>query len=73
MSAANGPRRSVEEQLALVLAAVRTLPTETRAIRDAAQRTLAEPATAAHDIPLFDNSAMDGFPVRATAVPAASP
>lgn len=72
MSAANGPRRSVEEQLALVLAAVRTLPTETRAIRDAAQRTLAEPATAAHDIPLFDNSAMDGFAVRAADVAAAS-
>lgn len=73
MSAANGSRRTVEEQLALVLEAVRVLPAETRAVRDAAHRTLAEPATAAHDIPLFDNSAMDGFAVRAADVAAASP
>ncbi|CAH0136532.1 molybdopterin molybdotransferase MoeA [Microbacterium foliorum] len=72
MSAANGSRRTVEEQLALVLEAVRVLPAETRAVRDAAHRTLAEPATAAHDIPLFDNSAMDGFAVRAADVAAAS-
>lgn len=72
MSAANGSRRTVEEQLALVLDAVRVLPTETRAVREAARRTLAKPATAAHDIPLFDNSAMDGFAVRAADVAAAS-
>lgn len=72
MSAANGSRRTVEEQLALVLDAARVLPAESRAIRDAAHRTLAEPATAAHDIPLFDNSAMDGFAVRAADVAAAS-
>lgn len=72
MSAANGSRRTVEEQLALVLDAARVLPTETRAVREAARRTLAEPATAAHDIPLFDNSAMDGFAVRAADVAAAS-
>jgi len=72
MIAANGSRRTVEEQLALVLDAVRVLPTETRAVREAARRTLAEPATAAHDIPLFDNSAMDGFAVRAADVAAAS-
>ncbi|MER7446398.1 gephyrin-like molybdotransferase Glp [Microbacterium sp. NPDC097977] len=72
MSAANGSRRTVEEQLALVLDAALVLPTETRAVREAARRTLAEPATAAHDIPLFDNSAMDGFAVRAADVAAAS-
>jgi len=72
MSGANGSRRTVEEQLALVLDAVRVLPAESRAIRDAAHRTLAEPATATHDIPLFDNSAMDGFAVRAADVAAAS-
>lgn len=72
MSASGGSRRSVEEQLTRVLDAVRTLPGETRAIRDAAHRTLAEPATAAHDIPLFDNSAMDGFAVRAADVASAS-
>ncbi|MFJ4998399.1 gephyrin-like molybdotransferase Glp [Microbacterium sp. NPDC088619] len=72
MSAANGSRRTVEEQFARVLDAVRTLPAETRPIRDAAQRTLAAAAKAAHDIPLFDNSAMDGFAVRAADVAAAS-
>ncbi|WP_314428052.1 gephyrin-like molybdotransferase Glp [uncultured Microbacterium sp.] len=72
MSAAGGGRRSVEEQFARVLDAVRPLAAETRAIRDAAQRTLAAAATAAHDIPLFDNSAMDGFAVRFADVAAAS-
>ena len=55
-----------------MLDAVRPLAAETRAIRDAAQRTLAAHATAAHDIPLFDNSAMDGFAVRFADVAAAS-
>lgn len=55
-----------------MLDAVRPLAAETRAIRDAAQRTLAAAATAAHDIPLFDNSAMDGFAVRFADVAAAS-
>lgn len=66
-------RRTVEEQVTRVLDAVRQLPAETRAIRDAASRTLAAPATATHDIPLFDNSAMDGFAVRFADVAAASP
>lgn len=65
-------RRTVEEQLALVLDAVRTLPVESVSLPDAAGRTLAVDATAAHDIPLFDNSAMDGFAVRAADVAAAS-
>ena len=66
-------RRSVEDQLARVLDAVRVLPAETRAVEDAAGRTLAGPATANHDIPLFDNSAMDGFAVRGVDVAAAAP
>ncbi|MFJ4253808.1 gephyrin-like molybdotransferase Glp [Microbacterium sp. NPDC090003] len=72
MSAAPGGRRTVEEQLARVLDAVRRLPSETRAIRDASARTLAADATATHDIPLFDNSAMDGFAVRYADVATAS-
>ncbi|WP_341946585.1 gephyrin-like molybdotransferase Glp [Microbacterium sp. LWH11-1.2] len=71
MSGATG-RRSVEEQLAVVLDAVHVLEAETRAVQDAAGRTLADPAVAAHDIPLFDNSAMDGFAVRGADVEAAS-
>ncbi len=70
-SSPNRPR-TVEEQLARVLAAVVPLPVERQAVRSAAGRTLAEPVTAAHDIPLFDNSAMDGFAVRAADVAAAS-
>ena len=65
-------RRTVEEQLGRVLDAVQVLEAETRAIRDAAGRTLADPATAAHDIPRFDNSAMDGFAVREADVAGAS-
>lgn len=65
--------RSVEEQLARVLAAVRTLPTEVVHVGRSAGRTLAAPAVAAHDIPLFDNSAMDGFAVRAADVASAGP
>ncbi|CAH0255066.1 Molybdopterin molybdenumtransferase 2 [Microbacterium oxydans] len=65
-------RRTVEEQLGRVLDAVRVLEAETRPVRDAAGRTLADPATAAHDIPLFDNSAMDGFAVREADVAGAS-
>ncbi|MFL0564279.1 gephyrin-like molybdotransferase Glp [Microbacterium sp. 179-I 1D1 NHS] len=63
--------RSVEEQLARVLAAVRPLPAEVVPIAETSGRTLAAPAVAAHDIPLFDNSAMDGFAVRAADVAAA--
>lgn len=64
--------RSVEDQLSRVLDAVHVLEAETRTVSDAAGRTLADPARAAHDIPLFDNSAMDGFAVRAADVAAAS-
>lgn len=65
-------RRTVEEQLARVLDAVRVLGSENRSVRDAAGRTLAAGATATHDIPLFDNSAMDGFAVRGADVATAS-
>ncbi|HWL02905.1 MAG TPA: gephyrin-like molybdotransferase Glp [Microbacteriaceae bacterium] len=57
--------RSVEEQQAIVLAAVRALPSERVALADALGRTLAAPMLAAVPIPVFTNSAMDGFAVRA--------
>jgi len=57
--------RSVEEQQAVVLAAVRALPHEEVALEHALGRTLAGPLRAAVPIPVFDNSAMDGFAVRA--------
>jgi len=56
--------RSVEEQLADVLAAVTSLPGERVPLSQGHGRTLREPVHAAVDIPVFDNSAMDGFAVH---------
>src|SRR5690606_24290373 len=67
------PLRSVEEHQATVLAAVRLVPAERRQLDEARGLTLREPVVAALDIPLFDNSAMDGFAVRCADVAAASP
>ena len=64
--------RSVEEQQAIVLAAVRPLPGERVALIDALGRTTAAPVRAAVPIPAFTNSAMDGFAVRAADVLRAS-
>lgn len=55
---------SVDEQRTRVLAAVTRLPAETLSLAEAAGRTLVEPVRAAHDLPGFDNSSMDGFAVR---------
>lgn len=57
--------RTVEDQHTAVLAAVRALPAEILPLGAVAGRTLAAPVRAAVDIPVFDNSAMDGFAVRA--------
>ncbi|MBW9092435.1 molybdopterin molybdotransferase MoeA [Microbacterium jejuense] len=65
--------RTVEEHLADVLAAARPLAAERVALPDAYGRTLREPVRAAVDIPVFDNSAMDGFAVRFADVDAATP
>ncbi|MFE6735245.1 gephyrin-like molybdotransferase Glp [Microbacterium sp. NPDC057650] len=56
--------RSVEEQLARVLAAVRPPAVEQMPLDQASGRVLAEPASARSAVPPFDNSAMDGFAVR---------
>ncbi|MGN6272911.1 MAG: molybdopterin molybdotransferase MoeA [Protaetiibacter sp.] len=65
--------RTVEEQRARVLAHVSALETVSLPLAGAAGRTLAGPLRAAVDIPLFDNSAMDGFAVRYADVAAATP
>ena len=54
-----------EEALAIVLREARALPVEHRAPRDAQGLVLAEPVTSDVDLPPFDNSAMDGFALRA--------
>ncbi|MBY0687961.1 molybdopterin molybdotransferase MoeA [Microbacterium marinilacus] len=65
--------RTVEEQLADVLAAIVPTETITLPLREATGLTLAEPLLALVDVPVFDNSAMDGFAVRFADVVGASP
>ena len=54
-----------EEARSLVLGYVSPLDPETVALADALGRVLAETVSARDDVPAFDNSAMDGFAVRA--------
>ncbi len=63
---------TVEEQRAKVLASVRPLDAESVPISLASGRTLAADVHARVDVPLFDNSAMDGYAVMFTDVETAS-
>ena len=54
-----------EEARALVLEHTRPLEAETVALGEALGRVLAQEIRAPEDVPAFDNSAMDGFAVRA--------
>jgi len=56
---------SVEAALQQVLEAASPLGHETVDLREAAGRVLAQTLLAPHDLPPFDNSAMDGFALRA--------
>ncbi|GAB3272206.1 molybdopterin molybdotransferase MoeA [Microbacterium lacusdiani] len=69
---APGPLRTVEEQLADVLAAIQPNGPITLTLPGAVGLTLAEPVHARVDVPVFDNSAMDGFAVRCADVAHAS-
>ncbi|WP_311243554.1 gephyrin-like molybdotransferase Glp [Microbacterium sp. WCS2018Hpa-23] len=64
--------RTVDEHLAMVLAATVARSDESVRVDDALGRTLAEPVRARVDAPLFDNSAMDGYAVRYPDVAAAT-
>ena len=55
----------IERARALVLERTRALDPETVAVGDALGRVLAEDVTSADPVPGFDNSAMDGYAVRA--------
>ena len=55
----------LEDARELVLAGARPLPSEEVELGDALGRTLAADVASADDVPGFDNSAMDGFAVRA--------
>ncbi|HYI08332.1 MAG TPA: gephyrin-like molybdotransferase Glp [Thermoanaerobaculia bacterium] len=56
---------SVEEAQARVLAEVAAGPAESVALAEAQGRVLREEVRASHDLPPADNSAMDGYAVRA--------
>ncbi|MBZ0308801.1 MAG: molybdopterin molybdenumtransferase MoeA, partial [Anaerolineae bacterium] len=57
--------RSVQEALQEIMAVFDVKPAEPLPLLQALGRTLAESITAQNDLPLFDNSAMDGYAVRA--------
>lgn len=57
--------RSVQEALQEIMAVFDVKPAESLPLLQALGRTLAESITAQNDLPLFDNSAMDGYAVRA--------
>ena len=63
---------SVDEHLSTVLAAVHPLDLLTVPLAEALGSTLRTGVRAAVDLPLFDNSAMDGFAVRFSDVASAS-
>lgn len=58
------PLPSVDEARAALLAAVRPLAPVNLPVADALGLVLAEDVAAAHDVPAFANSAMDGFATR---------
>ena len=65
--------QSVDSYLAEVLAAIRALPPRELNLEDADGAVLAGDVTASWPLPPFDNSAMDGYAVRAADVAAATP
>ncbi len=63
---------SVEEALERILSHVQRLEPEERPILDSLGQVLAEEVTASFDIPQLDNTAMDGYAVRAADTEGAS-
>jgi len=64
---------SVEEALTRILGYVHVLEPEERSLLDAPGQVLAEDVVAGYDIPPLDNTAMDGYAVRAADTEGASP
>ena len=62
-----------DEALARVLAATPAPTTESVSLNDAPGRVLAEPIRSPIDLPVFDNSSMDGYAVRAADLASANP
>lgn len=63
----------LEDAVQRVLAAMPMATSESVALADAHGRVLSQRLVAALDLPAFDNSAMDGYAVRAAAVAGAKP
>jgi len=68
----DAPVMTVEQAREMVFARLHTMPAEEVSLLDALGRVLAEDATSDIDVSPFDNSAMDGFAVRAADLAGAS-
>src|SRR5215208_4234355 len=64
---------SVEEARERILSHFQPVQTETIPLTESSNRVLALEIRAADDLPLFDNSSMDGFAIRAADVTDATP
>jgi molybdopterin molybdotransferase len=64
---------TVEEHLSLVLARITPLPTQPRTLLEASGLPVAADVLAPRAVPVFDNSAMDGYAVRRDDVGSALP
>lgn len=64
---------SLDDALAVYGANLHALPVETVPVAQALNRVLAQAQTSAADLPRFDQSAMDGYALRAADVASASP
>jgi molybdopterin molybdotransferase len=64
---------SVDEARERILSKFQPVKNETKPLADSLHRVLAQNVSAADDLPLFDNSSMDGFAVRASDVTGAAP
>ena len=65
--------RSVDDHLALCLAAVEPLPALDVALLDAVDALLVEDVASTVSVPSFDNSSMDGYAVLAADLELAAP
>src|SRR5688500_413135 len=68
MPITSAPPLSVQEAQTKILERIRPLASERVSLRDAAGRVAAGPAASGLDLPPWDNSAMDGYAVRAAEV-----
>ncbi|MGV3707315.1 MAG: gephyrin-like molybdotransferase Glp [Gemmatimonas sp.] len=72
MDTAHRTRLSLDEAVAAILAHATPLPAESVALEQTLERALAEPVVSPIDLPLWDNSGMDGYAVRRSDVLGAS-